>query len=89
METKYREKFYKDIDSITDNGTLSEVVKIIANVEMAKKPQDIKNIKKLSGEKSAFRIRIGKYRIGIYIVNGVVEFTRILHRDKIYKFFPD
>jgi len=45
--------------------------------------------KKMKGDKTAFRIRIGKYRIGIYIVNGTVEFTRVLHRDKIYKYFPD
>lgn len=56
METKFREKFYKDIDSITDKDTLKEVVKIIENVEMAKKPQDIK---KLSGEKKHFEYELG------------------------------
>jgi len=43
----------------------------------------------MKGNKTAFRIRIGRYRIGIYIVNETVEFTRVLSRDKIYKYFPD
>ena len=60
----------------------------IQDVENASKLQDIKGIKKMKGDKTAFRIRIGKYRIGIYIINGVVEFTRVLPRDKIYRYFP-
>jgi len=67
---------------------LDAIIKAIEDVENAKKPQNIKGIKKLKGDKTAFRIRIGRYRIGIYIVNKVVEFTRVLHRDKIYKYFP-
>jgi len=89
METKFREKFEKDIEDITNQDVLDDISKVIENVENAKKPQEINNIKKMKGDKTAFRIRIGKYRIGIYIVNGTVEFTRVLHRDKIYKYFPD
>lgn len=88
MKVKFREKFEKDLDSILDKDLLEEVAKVIARVERAKKPQDIENLKKMAGDKTAFRIRIGKYRIGVYIVQSTVEFTRILHRDKIYKYFP-
>lgn len=42
----------------------------------------------MKGDKTAFRIRIGRFRIGIFIVKGTVEFTRVLPRDKIYKYFP-
>ncbi len=28
------------------------------------------------------------YRIGIYVIDNVVEFARVLPRDKIYKYFP-
>ena len=59
----------------------------IENVENAKRPQEIANVKKLKGGKSAFRIKIKKYRNGIYIVKDVVEFTRVLPRNKIYSFF--
>jgi mRNA interferase RelE/StbE len=89
MLTRFRERFEKDIDNISDSDVLSAVADIIELVEKASKPQEIKNIKKLKGDRKAFRIRIGDYRIGIYIINNVVEFTRILPRDKIYKYFPD
>jgi mRNA interferase RelE/StbE len=89
METKFREKFEKDIEDISNQDVLDDIAKAIDNVEKAQKPQDITNIKKMKGDKTAFRIRIGKYRIGIFITKGVVEFTRVLPRDKIYKYFPD
>jgi mRNA interferase RelE/StbE len=88
MESKFREQFEKDIDSISNQAVLDDISRVIANVDKATRPQEILNIKKLKGERSAFRIRIGKFRIGIYIINGVVEFTRVLPRDKIYRYFP-
>jgi mRNA interferase RelE/StbE len=88
MKTKFRERFEKDIENISNSAVLKDISSVIENVENAVKPQEIKNIKKLKGDKTAFRIRIGNYRIGIYIVKKVVEFTRVLPRDKIYDFFP-
>ena len=49
---------------------------------------DIPNIKKLSGFKYHYRVRIGDYRIGIMIINDEVLFERFLHRKDIYKRFP-
>lgn len=89
METKFREKFEKDIDNITNQDVLESIAKVIENVEKTQKPQDISKIKKIKGSKNAFRIRIGNYRIGVYIVKGAVEFTRVLPRDKIYDYFPE
>jgi mRNA interferase RelE/StbE len=88
MEIKFREKFEKDLDSITNQDILDSIIRTIENVEKAQKPQDILNIKKMKGDKTAFRIRIGNYRIGIYIIKNVIEFTRVLPRDKIYQYFP-
>jgi mRNA interferase RelE/StbE len=88
MEIKFREKFEKDLDSITNQDILDSIIKAIENVEKAQKPQDILNIKKMKGDKTTFRIRIGNYRIGIYVIKNVIEFTRVLPRDKIYQYFP-
>jgi mRNA interferase RelE/StbE len=88
MEVKFKARFNKDIESIDDRNVLDTIFKAIQDVENASKPQDIKGIKKMKGDKTAFRIRIGKYRIGVYIIRNVVEFTRVLPRDKIYKYFP-
>jgi mRNA interferase RelE/StbE len=88
MEVKFKSRFNKDIESIDEKNVLDAIFIAIQDVENALKPQDIKGLKKMKGGKTAFRIRIGKYRIGIYIISNVVEFTRVLPRDKIYKYFP-
>jgi mRNA-degrading endonuclease RelE of RelBE toxin-antitoxin system len=42
----------------------------------------------LVGFTTAYRIRIGDYRIGIFFKEDTVIFARILHRKDIYKLFP-
>ena len=60
----------------------------IENVEAATRKTEIKNLKKLTGYKHAYRIKIRDYRIGVYIEKDVVEFARVNHRKDIYKIFP-
>jgi len=50
--------------------------------------RDIRNLKKLKGYKNLFRIKIGDFRIGIFIENDTVEFARVVHHKDIYKLFP-
>ncbi|MFI5221729.1 MAG: type II toxin-antitoxin system RelE/ParE family toxin, partial [Bacteroidia bacterium] len=66
----------------------SAVLKVIERVEGANNISEVQNVRKLSGHKSAYRIRIGDYRIGIFVTNRVIEFARIVHRKDIYKVFP-
>jgi mRNA interferase RelE/StbE len=49
--------------------------------------KDVPNLKKLSGYKNVYRIRVGEYRIGLYVEEDTVVFTRILPRKEIYRFF--
>jgi mRNA interferase RelE/StbE len=55
----------------------------ILDVEKAASLSQIKNLKKLKGETKYFRIRIGDYRIGLYVENEIVEFTTVDHRKDI------
>jgi mRNA interferase RelE/StbE len=88
MKTEFLKQFDKDAENISVQSVRDEVTKAIKNVENADKRSEIKGLKKLSGYKNAFRIRIGDYRIGIYIVKDAVEFARVIHRKDIYKVFP-
>ena len=65
-----------------------DVADVIENVEAATKTTDIKNLKKLTGYKHAYRIKIKDYRFGVFIHNGLIEFARVNHRKDIYKIFP-
>ena len=88
MVIKFRERFDKDLDEISDKIVRNEILKVVENVANASKPQDIRHLKKLKGDQSAYRIKIGRYRIGVYIVKNVVELTRVLPRNEIYRYFP-
>lgn len=88
MEIKIDKSFQKDTRRIKDKSILQRVANTIANVQRAKNPEDIKNLKKIQGTHSLYRIRIGDYRLGIIISDNTVEFIRCLHRKDIYKYFP-
>lgn len=81
-------KFDKDLDKIADSATLERIENVLLGVIAAKKVVDIVNIKKMKGAKNAFRIRVGDYRIGIFIERDTVKFARIALRKDIYDIFP-
>lgn len=88
MKIKFRERFEKDLKKISDQKLLLQVKIIILEAEKAEKLSQINNIKKLKGHKTAYRIKLGEYRIGVYIEAQIIEFTRVLPRKDIYKYFP-
>ncbi|MBC7401253.1 MAG: type II toxin-antitoxin system RelE/ParE family toxin [Mucilaginibacter sp.] len=88
MVTKFTRHFLKDLDKINHSSIKREIAGIIEQVEQATSLSTIVNIKKLKGFSTAYRIRSGDYRIGIYIENNIVKFARIAHRKDIYKVFP-
>jgi len=58
------------------------------DVKQAKTLRDIANLKKLKGSETYYRIRFGKYRIGLEMTNNTVIFARCLHRKDVYRYFP-
>ena len=88
MKTEFLKQFIWDTDKLSVQSIRNEVIKAIKNVEDSASPTEINGLKKLSGYKNAFRIKIGDYRIGIFIVKNNVEFARVVHRKDIYKVFP-
>jgi mRNA interferase RelE/StbE len=88
MEVDFRESFSEDLDEISTGSVLKAITRAIENCEAAETFQNIVNMKKMQGHKSAYRIKIGTYRIGIFFEDGKLEFTRVLPRSKIYKYFP-
>ncbi len=81
-------KFDKDLDKIHDVDVLARIEEVILYVMAVQKPTEIQNIKKMKGFKTAFRIRVGDYRIGVLIEKDTVKFARIALRKDIYDIFP-
>ncbi|HEX7583121.1 MAG TPA: type II toxin-antitoxin system RelE/ParE family toxin [Prolixibacteraceae bacterium] len=88
MKTEFLKQFYKDLDKIPSQSTLKDINDSIINVEEALLLHDIRSLKKLTGYKNVYRIKIGNYRIGVFIDNSIVEFARVVHRKDIYRVFP-
>jgi len=88
VKTVFRDKFNREVRKLKDRKLKDNIVAVIEKVEQASSVSEIKNIKKMKGHPFAYRIRLGNYRIGVFIEKGIVEFARLLDRKDIYKFFP-
>ena len=88
MNVEYLDKFYKDIDKISSKIVKKKIIELIQHIENSSDISQISNLKKLVGFTTAYRIRIGDYRIGIFFKEDTVIFARILYRKDIYKLFP-
>ncbi len=80
--------FVKDMNQIKDKKLRNSVADSIEMVEAASNLDAVKGLKKLTGYKKEFRIKIADFRIGIIVEKGKVTFVRFLHRKDIYKYFP-
>ncbi len=88
MNVRIDKSFEKDIKKIKDKVLLAKIADTIEKVQASTNQEEIKNIKKLKGFQSYYRIRIGDYRIGLSIEETKVDFIRFLPRKDVYKYFP-
>ena len=84
----FEKKFLKNIDALNNRELKQKIEQIIIDFENASSFSQITNLKKLKAHKSAYRIRVGEYRLGFFFENHKVIFTCFLHRKDIYKYFP-
>jgi mRNA interferase RelE/StbE len=88
MNVEFRKSFEKDLNKIRDEDLLQRIQTVIEEVETIDSLIDLANVKKLKGEGDYYRIRVGDYRIGLFVSDDVIEFVRVLHRKEIYRYFP-
>lgn len=88
MRAEFSSRFLKDIANLPDLSVKSAVAEAIEAVEAAPNSQTLVHLKKLSGFKNAYRIRVGDFRIGLFITGEIAEFVRVVNRKDIYKLFP-
>jgi mRNA interferase RelE/StbE len=88
MEVLFTNAFKKSIEKIRDKKLAEKVEAVILKVKQAGQLDEIENLKKLSGFKKYYRIRIGDFRIGIIYENNSITFAVFANRKDIYKYFP-
>lgn len=88
MKVAFEASFARDLKRIKDQQLLWRVQEVIAEVKAAMELNDIRDLRKLKGYDTFYRIRSGDYRIGLEVISDQVIFVRILHRKDIYRYFP-
>lgn len=88
MNVRFKKQFAKDLDKLSEAGIRTEIAAVIKAVEAVAHLGELANVKKLRGYKTAYRIRIGEYRLGLVVEGQEVVFVRVAHRRDIYRLFP-
>jgi mRNA interferase RelE/StbE len=88
MQTEFRKLFKQDLRALKDRKIRERIRSVIEEVESANSLAELRNVKAIQGYNGFYRLRVGDYRIGIYVEADIVAFVRLLHRKEIYRFFP-
>ena len=88
MKVEFLKKFSKDIDGLKQKSVKQALLRLIESMESVESLEEIPNTKKLKGHKSAYRTRVGDYRLGFFFENFTILIARFIHRKDIYKIFP-
>jgi mRNA interferase RelE/StbE len=88
MRVEFSKKFSKDLDGLSVKSVKQNLRRVIELMESVDSLDKIPNLKKLKGHKSAYRVRVGDYRLGFFFENSTILIGRFLHRKEIYKMFP-
>ena len=88
MKVLYKKTFLKDIEHLPSDARGSVYHEAFEVIPALSSILEHEHIRKLSGYKTFYRIRVGSYRIGIELRGDAVVFYRVLHRKEIYRFFP-
>jgi len=88
MKTSFRPSFKRDVNKVKDKTLHAKLAGVIREIEAADTLADVSNVKKLKGYLHVYRIRVGRYRVGLHCENNEVELVRFLPRKDIYDKFP-
>jgi mRNA interferase RelE/StbE len=89
MNVTYRKKFLKDLKAPQSTDVYDKICTLVLEeIPNAEDLSTISNLSKLKGDDTAYRIRVGDYRIGFFMEDDDVVMSRVLHRSEIYRYFP-
>lgn len=85
----YKKIFLKELSKLPKQDRIKIEI-IVFDKLSSVNPFENLDIKKMTGYKDKYRIRIGYYRIGltIGIKEHIITLNRITHRKDIYNIFP-
>ena len=89
MKVEYLPSFLKDLESLQSTAMYTSIKqRVFDEIPACSRFEEIRSLKKLKSSDSAYRIRISDYRVGFFLENDTIIFSRVLHRSRIYRSFP-
>ena len=89
MNVEFDRSFLKSLEKTRDSKVFPKVLRFIQQAEKARNLHHLKQVKKLSGYKSYYRIRLGDYRLGFEEINSnTIRIIILVHRKDFYRKFP-
>ena len=89
MKAEYLPGFLKDLKRLRGSDAFARIKTFAFDqITTVTDLRAIPGVKQLHGAEDAYRVRIGDYRVGFYLRDGVAVFARALHRREIYRHFP-
>lgn len=88
MRVFVTKQFEKDVDKELSKKMQLKLADIIKELQNASTLYSINDLKKLKGYKTAYRIRMGDYRIGFILEKDIIKLSRVMDRKKVYRYFP-
>jgi mRNA interferase RelE/StbE len=88
MEVVVTRQFEKDVEKELSKPMQLKLAKLIEALQQAPSLDEVADVKKLKGYKTAYRIRMGEYRIGFILKANTIKLSRVMNRKEIYRYFP-
>ena len=89
MNVEFDKSFEKWLSKINSKTLLKKIEQVIIQMESAQSLDQVPGVKKLTGFKSYYRVKIGNYRLGFELYNkSTIRLIIFADRKDIYKKFP-
>ena len=88
MKVEYRASFVRDLRRVRNTSIKGRVKGIIDKLEATSTITNIPGAKRLKAKREHYRIRIGKFRLGVVIEGKRAVLVRFLLRGEFYRSFP-
>ncbi|ELR96763.1 type II toxin-antitoxin system RelE/ParE family toxin [Gloeocapsa sp. PCC 73106] len=89
MKTEYFPTFVNDLKLLKGTQVYTKIKNLaFQDIIPSQNLRDIRNVKKLQGQENTYRIGVGDYRIGFFMISDTIIFSRVLHRQEFYRYFP-
>ncbi len=88
MRLDIKPSYNRDLRRVRNGNVKQRLLRKIEEIGSASNIAEVTNVLKMEGYDSHYRIRVGKYRLGIALEDDVVVLIRFRPRRDFYRYFP-